>query len=78
MNDTRQPLIQIEHMKKIFYTDEIETHGFPNAKEVAEAGFRTVVARKQRFCSVLYDKTFRQRYRPGSFAANRGSTWRIG
>ena len=26
MGDARQPLIQIEEMTKVFYTDEIETH----------------------------------------------------
>src|SRR5437868_12331253 len=26
MNDTAQPLIQIEELTKVFYTDEIETH----------------------------------------------------
>jgi len=29
MTDAGQPLIQIEELTKVFYTDEVETHAFP-------------------------------------------------
>jgi len=31
MTETGQPLIQIENLTKVFYTDEIETHALSGA-----------------------------------------------